>query len=389
MSRRAERPPTARPGRATTSARTRGSRPRPWQRPGRRPPRSGSARARCRYSAAWASPGTATLTCTYARRLSARTRSLPRRPRLMSWRTSPCSRRRVRDMTDTAGPRSSPRWREPAQLYAIARSIRGDAGPATQRRIKDARHRIAKRVKRTDWARLGVAEEAGVSPATFYRYYRDVEHVAQALCMDVIHDLDRAAEFAESDWLGSRGEEAALAFVEEFLAHWRRNKAILRMRNLKAEEGDSFFEDLRVHMLRRSTTALVRRMRGPGVPWGAPAPSVAATRLVGRLERAGAYQDVYRGGAQTVARVAASLIYEAVTSRSPAAAASLESGRRPARRRGAPVRGRTVLRHGGRPEGASPGCPRSDLDRISRFPWPHLRDVQPAGRRPGPPRSGG
>jgi AcrR family transcriptional regulator len=224
------------------------------------------------------------------------------------------------DMSDPADTRSSPRWREPAQLYAIARSIRGDAGPATQRRIKDALHRIVKRVKLSDVSVLGVAEEAGVSPATFYRYYRDVEHVAQALCMDVIHDLDRAAEFAESDWLGPRGEEAALAFVEEFLAHWRRNKAILRMRNLKAEEGDPFFADLRVHMLRRSTTALVRRMRGPGVPWGAPEPSVVGNLLVGMLERAGAYQDLYRGGAETVARVAASLIYEAVTSRSPAAA---------------------------------------------------------------------
>jgi AcrR family transcriptional regulator len=226
------------------------------------------------------------------------------------------------DMSDPADTRSSPHWREPAQLYAIARSIRGDAGPATQRRIKDALHRIIKRVKLSDVSVLGVAEEAGVSPATFYRYYRDVEHVAQALCMELIHDLDRAAEFAESDWLGPRGEGAALAFVEEFLAHWRRNKAILRMRNLKAEEGDPFFEDLRVHMLRRSTTALVRRMRGPGVPRGAPEPSVVGNLLVGMLERAGAYQDLYRGGAETVARVAASLIYEAVTSRSPAAAAA-------------------------------------------------------------------
>jgi hypothetical protein len=64
-------------------------------------------------------------------------------------------------------------------------------------------------------------------------------------------------------------------------------------------------------------------MRGPGVPWGAPEPSVVGNLLVGMLERAGAYQDLYRGGAETVARVAASLIYEAVTSRSPAAAAAL------------------------------------------------------------------
>jgi AcrR family transcriptional regulator len=224
----------------------------------------------------------------------------------------------VFDAGEAAAVKSAPRTREPGYLYSVARSMRGDANRATQQRIKDALHRMLEREKLSEISVLGIAHEAGISPATFYRYYRDAEHVAQAMSLDLIHDLDEAAEFAELDWSGEAGEQIALAFVQQFFAHWTRNKPILRMRNLKAEEGDQFFADVRVHTLRRSTTALVHKMRGPGVPAGDPRPSVVGNLLLGMLERAGAYQDMYRGGHEVAARVAASLVYEAVASRSPA-----------------------------------------------------------------------
>ena len=163
-----------------------------------------------------------------------------------------------------------------------------------------------------------IARASAVSPATFYRYFPDVESVALQLAWSLADDLQPAVEKAELPWDGPDGRANVEAFVTEFLSHWARNSPILRMRNHFADDGDDRFREVRLRTLRQLTPAILAKLRAHQEA-GDIAPELdvraAVNIVVGMLERVGAFQDQYRGGTKTAIRTATVIVHDIVCGR--------------------------------------------------------------------------
>ena len=192
----------------------------------------------------------------------------------------------------------------------------GARGLATRRRLLDALRRLLSE-KAVAWISVAdIARASGMSPATFYRYFADVDAAALALSEDVVDDLAPAVALVAPSWDGTAGLGRVMAFVEEFLAHWERNQAVLRLRNLAAEEGDARFSEVRLRTLRPLNVVLaakVREHQREGNVVSEIQPTVAATALVGMLERIGAHRTAYeRRGHDALVRTTAVIIQQSV-----------------------------------------------------------------------------
>lgn len=163
-----------------------------------------------------------------------------------------------------------------------------------------------------------IAKASDVSPATFYRYFSDVESVALQLAWSLADDLQAAVEKAELPWDGPDGRKNVEAFVTEFLAHWSRNSPILRMRNHLADDGDDRFREVRLRTLRRLTPAILAKLRAHQKAGDIPPElevRAAVNIVVGMLERVGAFQNQYHGGTATGIRTATVIVQNIVCGR--------------------------------------------------------------------------
>ena len=80
----------------------------------------------------------------------------------------------------------------------------------------------------------------------------------------------------------SRGQVPGASLVDGFLAYWDAHRAVLRTRNLAAQEGDARFRDVRNQSLRPLTEGIARMLVGPdGSPRRAGVtPNAAAADLI-------------------------------------------------------------------------------------------------------------
>lgn len=132
-----------------------------------------------------------------------------------------------------------------------------------------------------------IADLAKMSSSTFYIYFADVEAAVLALLGDLavnMPDLAARVRVIAPDRL-ARGARAMLL---AYLAFWDANYALLRIRNLAADEGEERFRDARSLMLGPILAALTDKLiefRGQRFgPAATPAMSVAAV-ILGSMER--------------------------------------------------------------------------------------------------------
>ncbi len=192
----------------------------------------------------------------------------------------------------------------------------GRRGQETRRRLLDALSRLLEENPPAWISVADIARTSALSPATFYRYFGDVDEAALALAVDLVDDLDPAVRLVGRPWAGPEGLPNVTAFVEAFLAHWGRHGAVLRLRNLASEQGDQRFSDVRMQTLRPLNRALATKIRErQRVDPTAPPlhPTIAATALVGMLERIGAHRANYeRRGYEALVRTTALIIQQSV-----------------------------------------------------------------------------
>jgi len=122
---------------------------------------------------------------------------------------------------------------------------------------------------------------------TFYQYFRDVEEAVLALAEAVGEQTAPLVELLDPPWRGAAGLESARRLVDGFLLYWDDHRAILRTRNLAAQEGDQRFRDVRNASLQPITQGLSRQVaehRVDGI-----APYAAAAALVAMMERMAAF----------------------------------------------------------------------------------------------------
>jgi len=179
-----------------------------------------------------------------------------------------------------------------SEVVAIDGRALGKRGVATRRRLLDATATLLATQGIRELRVVEIARAVGTSPATFYQYFRDVDDAVLALAEEVAEDLNPVAEVLARPWDGEAGLEHARTMVEAFIESWDLHRAVLRTRNLAAQEGDQRFRAVRNASLRPLTEALAERIaasRRAGSVSAEISPMAAAAAMVAMTERISAF----------------------------------------------------------------------------------------------------
>lgn len=168
----------------------------------------------------------------------------------------------------------------------------GRRGAQTRRRLLDATATLLETHGVRDLRVVDIAREVGTSPATFYQYFRDAEEAVLALASDTGEEIAHLADLLDGPWAGEAGLDAARELVDGFVEYWDKHRAVLRTRNLAAQEGDQRFREVRNMTLSAFTarfTGLVEASQRDGRVSPALSPTAAAAALVALIERMAAF----------------------------------------------------------------------------------------------------
>jgi AcrR family transcriptional regulator len=199
------------------------------------------------------------------------------------------------------------------ELMAIDGRRLGSRAQATRRRLLDATARLLETEGILDLKVVDVARKVGTSPATFYQYFANVEEAVLALSDEVGEEILALIPLLERPWRGPKALDWARQLVDGFIAQWDTNRAVLRTRNLAAQEGDRRFRDVRNKSLSNVTDRLAQQIADNRDAGRLPAeinPYAAAGAMVAMMERMAAYHFELEGRGvsrpdmvETVARI--------------------------------------------------------------------------------------
>jgi len=160
----------------------------------------------------------------------------------------------------------------------------GKRGAQTRRKLLDATASLLETHGIRDLRVVEIARAVGAAPATFYQYFRDVEDAVLALSTEVGSEIAPLAEVLDAPWTPENGLDAARRLVVGFLDHWDEHRAVLRTRNLAAQEGDARFREVRNAANAPFLAGFARQIHDPEL-----APLAASAALVALLERMAAF----------------------------------------------------------------------------------------------------
>lgn len=195
----------------------------------------------------------------------------------------------------------------------------GARGERTRRRLLDATEGLLERRGVRDLRVVDIARAVETSPATFYQYFRTVEDAVLALAEEVGEQLAPVEALLEAPWSDDDGLDRARQTVETFLDFWDEHRAILRTRNLAAQEGDRRFRDVRNQALEPITLAVAAQVTTSQEEEridGSVTPYAAAAALVAMIERMAAFhRDLEPRGVSREALIetTARLLHQSVT----------------------------------------------------------------------------
>ena len=163
----------------------------------------------------------------------------------------------------------------------------GRRGAETRQRLLDATAQLLEDNGLRELKVVDIARAVGLSPASFYQYFGDVEAAVLALSAAVGEETASLSRLLGQDWNGADGLDCARQLVEVFIANWDTHRAVLRTRNLAAQEGDERFRSVRNAALRPLTEGIGAKV-ATRVDSGL-APYAAAAAMVSMLERMAAF----------------------------------------------------------------------------------------------------
>jgi AcrR family transcriptional regulator len=206
---------------------------------------------------------------------------------------------------------------EPA-LASDGRII-GERARRTRRRLLDATAALLATRGALGLRVVDITRAVGTSPATFYQYFSDVEEAILVLADEATDDIEVLRPFLAESWDDAEGRAHATAFVDAFMEYWDRHRVILRVRDLRAEEGDPRFWAVR----QRGYAAVIPAL-GAKVEEGQSAGRIsadlnsyaAASAAMAMMERLVTYRSQFRRrgvSADAMAATLATILHETVT----------------------------------------------------------------------------
>ena len=144
--------------------------------------------------------------------------------------------------------------RDPSRFDQSGRPL-GPRAMRTRARILEATISLLEDRSMRDLRVIDIARRIGSSPATFYQYFKDVTDVVLELASEVSEFTPEMIELIQGDWTGPEGHERGLQLANLVIDNWDRYRAILRVRNSAANEGDPAFREVRLKAMLPLVTA--------------------------------------------------------------------------------------------------------------------------------------
>ena len=176
---------------------------------------------------------------------------------------------------------------------AVDNRVLGPRALATRKRLLDATAELLESGGLLDFKVVEVARKIGTSPATFYQYFATVEDVILALSNEIGSELEPVHDAIRQPWDTEAGLRLARELVGAYMRHWDQHRAVLRIRNLAAEEGDQRFRAARLKVTEPITAALAAKVaesKSAGKVAAEVNSYAAAAAMVALLERMVAYR---------------------------------------------------------------------------------------------------
>jgi AcrR family transcriptional regulator len=203
-------------------------------------------------------------------------------------------------------------------LAADGRTI-GTRAAATRRRLLDATARLLGELGVLDLRVVDITRAVGTSPATFYQYFPDVDAAILALAHEATEDERPLVSYLTPGWTLEDGLDQARTFVDAYMDYWHSHHAVLRIRNLKAEEGNAQFRAVRSEanllVINAMQTMLRSSIEAGRLPTALDS-FTAAAAMVAMIERILPFQpEMARRGAdrQAVRESLSILLYRGLT----------------------------------------------------------------------------
>jgi AcrR family transcriptional regulator len=190
---------------------------------------------------------------------------------------------------------------------------------ATRRRLLDATRDLLARDGPFDLKLVDITREINASPATFYQYFTDIDDALLCLADDVEESSGALLPLLKDPWRSEDDFSKARVFVDAYMHYWDMNGPVLRVRNLKAEEGESAFRVKRSESqfpLLEALAAMVDdSIKAGRIPSDANSIARGAAMLA-MLERLTAYRDglASRGtGAEALANTLTRILFQTIS----------------------------------------------------------------------------
>ena len=168
---------------------------------------------------------------------------------------------------------------------------------------------------------VDIARRVGSSPATFYQYFKDVEDAVLQLAQEASLEMPAIIAQIQGDWVGDEGMERARGIVRAFIEHWDKHHAVLRVRNLASDEGDTRFMSVRAKAMSPVLEAFQQHIEAAKQAGRLPDSlnSRAASAAMGAiLERLAAYHkqlELFGVELEDLVETSAYILYRNITGR--------------------------------------------------------------------------
>ena len=164
-----------------------------------------------------------------------------------------------------------PKTDDPSETPSVGKSRRkraqnlygqsmGRKGTQTRERLIRATIELLEKRPLRDVVVSDIATLAGTSSSSFYIYFADVSSAALAAAQGVEQITPEIEALLGSAWTRADAQDKAGALVESYVNLSSQHHAILRIRNLSADEGDKRFEDVRHRAVSRIHELLEARI---------------------------------------------------------------------------------------------------------------------------------
>lgn len=191
----------------------------------------------------------------------------------------------------------------------------GRKGAETRDRLIKATVELLEKRSLRDVSVADITGLAGTSTSAFYIYFADVSAAALAAAERVEQITPEIESLLGEPWTADSAQERAYELVDAWVTFAGNHHAILRVRNLAADEGDKRFDDVRRQSIARIHELLTSQVEHAqnGLD-----PSAGASAILALMERIAAVSRVplpRRNSRKSLVGAAAFMVASALTPR--------------------------------------------------------------------------